>query len=330
MIEKESIMANTRSNQEEIDELDDVVLDGQREQKMILSAQKIYIDKGNPKPVREKATLGKIITRFGLESIFQVASLLGAMYVSALRVGILMEITQINLIAKFLLQGTTMNLESSIAGMRWASMLAFEGALLSAGFIIGVRLAQRKPNQVVNITALAVTMTAGFLSSLTLVNSGPLSVFISWLFAAVSSVGAPLVVLYMAQNGGFLWKEIINLGSAFDDEYKVKLAEWKVGFEKDYPYISSQVWGEERRRRLGKFEAGTNSEKKESRTEDRNFAKEIRDYLEANSLTANEVGDGPGFIITPHVIAEKLGINPSTMRTNLSRIRENMKKQQGE
>ena len=217
---------------------DQIIDIGAEEAAMVAQAKKVYIERGNPEPVGEKVTLSKILITYGPESVFQVISLLGSAYVSSLRVGILMELTQLNLIAKYLTADLGVTFLGSAESMRWAAMAAFEGALLAAGFYMGARLMERKHSQWVTWVALSVTIFGGGLSSLTLLpNGGGLTDAVAWVFAVVSSVGAPLVVFYMAENAGFLWKEIINLQKGLDKEWKVKHDEWSKGFNSRHPYI---------------------------------------------------------------------------------------------
>src|SRR5688572_4473790 len=93
---------------------------------MVLASKQVYVQKGNPEPVEERVTFGKALARYGPESLFQLISLGGSVYVSSLRVGILMEITQLNLIDKYLTGDLGITFTGSVEAMRWAAMAGFE------------------------------------------------------------------------------------------------------------------------------------------------------------------------------------------------------------
>ena len=272
---------------------------------MVETAKVVYIEKGNPEPIEEKVTLGKILSTYGPESVFQMISLAGSAYVSSLRVGILMEITQYNLIKKYSLSDIGVTFTGSVAAMRWAAMAAFEGALLAGGFYVGARLMERKHAPWVNWVALAVTVFGGALSSLTLLPNGDtLTQAVAWVFAVVSSVGAPLVVLYMAENAGFLWKEIINLQKKFHEEWLETHEEWKKGFNQEYPYLAAQLFGVERRRKLQKFDEGEAPTSEQSNGS--GLTERVRQHLKLSGILPSQVGDGSQYRMRAIAIADEL------------------------
>jgi hypothetical protein len=313
-------MANDQLNEQIVEILEQ----GEEEKAMVDAAKAVFIERGNPEPAGEKVTLAKIIKIYGPESIFQLISLLGSAYVSSLRVGILMEITQFNLIAKYLASDIGVSFTGSVAAMRWAAMAGFEGALLASGFYVGARLMERKHSDWVNWVALAVTIFGGALSSLTLLPNGDrLTQAVAWVFAVVSSVGAPLVVLYMAENMGFLWKEIINLQKKMDEEWKKNHDDWSKAFNADYPYTAAQLFGVERRRKLQKFEEKALPVPGESNGNG-SVTESVRQYLKMAGILPSQVGDGPQYRMKAIDVANELnleGKDRNNIRQYISRLK---------
>ena len=312
-------MTSMKSNQEDVADQDLEAIDSlsRRELRRIKNAQIIYAAK-KPRPTTKIVSFWQ---GYGLEVFALLMSAIGAITVSAFRVGLILYVSELNLASLYAIIGENwiLNLAPVIIGL--GGLLAFDGYLFAHGYKVG----KTKKEVVISnwglLAAGIVTTMAGLLSSMTLGSENVVTRAVQWIVIVSTGVGAPVVSYFGAMNIGVTVNAFEIKKEDVKKEFEKEMDTWEAAASTYYSRQAANIYGVDR---------GTTRKNDEEPKEERNFAKEIRDYLEANSLTANEVGDGPGFIITPHVIAEKLGINPSTMRTNLSRIRENMKKYQGE
>ena len=311
-------MANMRNNPDEAIDQDIEAIDSlsQQELRRIKNAQVIYAAK-KPRPTIRKVSFWQ---GYGLEVFTLLMSAIGAIAVSAFRVGLILYISELNLADLYSVIGSNWILDSAPLVIGIGGLLGFDGYLFSHGFKVG----KTKEEVVISswglLVAFIVTTMAGLLSSMTLGEGNIVTQVVQWIVIVSTGVGAPIISYFGAMNIGVTVNAFEIAKGVAKKELDTEMDVWEAAASAYYARQASNIYGVDR--------GGHRKDNEEKKEEERNLAKEIRDYLEANSLTANEVGDGSGFIVAPHIIAEKLNINPSTVRANLSRIRESMKKQQ--
>lgn len=300
------------------------------EVEMIEGATQAYIAKGNPKPLRVPVTTTLIFKEFGPTAFTLLISLLGAMYISSVRVGVLMEISQINLIARYVATTTGFNIGSAgnAEFIRWTAMAAFEGALLSYGLREGSKMKDQNFSKAAMFMSLAVTVVAGILAGLQLDNNLPaLQGFLSTTFSVLSGVGSPVVVIFAAQNVGFLLREILGMNKAHDLEWISEMNKWKIGFDTYFPIYTNQVFGQERRKtKLHKIiDENTPPPSHPIPSRSGSALEDIRAYLKRSILMPSQIGEGPEFRMKPSVLADHLKLNAQgrkNIHTYLVRLRK--------
>ena len=303
---------------------------GEAEVKMIRGATAAYIAKGNPKPIRVPVTFGLILRKYGAYSVSLVASLLGGMYLSSLRVGILMEIQQVNTIATFVAKSVGNFDFGNPFVARWGAMLAFEGALLSFGLREGESAKEMTFSKWALYVSLAVTIVAGVLFGLQLDDKYPVwTSGLTTLFSVLSGLGAPVVVIFSSLNVGYLLKELFNLPNTHTEDWMERLEEWKKGFNEYYPYYAGQLHGVERRHKLKKFDEGvlqqTTTKKVVVNPNSNGSTKKVRDHLKELGYKPSDVGGEAHHRLRPAQLARDTGVPESQIHTYLYRLKQEEK-----
>ena len=311
-------MANTRNNPDEAIDQDIEAIDSlsQQELRRIKNAQVIYAAK-KPRPTMMRVSFWQ---GYGLEVFALLMSAIGAIAVSAFRVGLILYVSELNLASLYAIVGNTWVLRMAPIIIGLGGLASFDGYLFAHGYKVG----KNKKEVVISswglFVAFIVTTMAGLLSSMTLGSESLVTQIVQWIVIVSTGVGAPIISYFGAMNIGVTVNAFEIKREDVKKEFEKEMDDWEAAASTYYAKQASNIYGVDR--------GSHRKDSEEKKEEERNLAKEIRDYLEKNSLTANEVGDGSGFIVAPHVIATELNINPSTVRANLSRIRESMKKQQ--
>lgn len=309
----------------ELQEQSDITFVSRQEIEMLENGRRLYELQGRRKPVlriapERKVTKDDVKARFGLDIALVIISTLGAAYLSAVRVGSIMEIAQMNLATTYLQGQTTSLVTNSL--VFWASMFAFEGSLVGYGLHEGRRQEGIRISQTAIFTAFAVTILAGFLASLTLVDAGQLERGIAFVFAGVSGVAASFIAYFGAKNGGFIMQEIESMQAQYDQtreelqrsydlEYAQHMDIWEREFQAAWPRIAKQVYGQDRRRRVSWDNGNGHHDDDETIEEPRipNLRASIKAYMKQSGVFPSQVGDPlKGFPFSPASIAEGMGL----------------------
>ena len=293
---------------------DTIVEIGEEEAQRILQAKRSYVVLGNIEPPRKTVKFKDYLARYGLEIIFIIVSTIGAALVSATRVGSLMEITQRNLSAAFLrvAQGQEV-VNPTTYGMFYWSMLAFEGSLVAAGLSAG----RKKSGITISSWGVAmgflVTISAGFLSSLTLIEgSSGVELFIAIIFALVSGIGGPIIAFFGSENLGFTMKEMQKLQEEWDTEWKERVRVWSMGLQAYYQRSANQIFGVDRKK-----QRTTSDDQPKPTIDDKDSVMgTVRDYLKQSGILPSQVGKNG--IITVARINDELKITNPTTKNNVS------------
>lgn len=305
---------------------------------MLKGAEKAFIARGYPRPemedvVKERVTGKLLLKKFGPAVAMLIASLLGAMYISSVRVGVLMEITQLLLIERYQITLANIGSAGNTEAMRWFGMMAFEGVLSAVGFWKGQHSKSQNWSMTAYWVSLAVTIVAGILAGFTLTNNETVNFWFTVLFALLSGIGGPFAVAFTAENIGYVWQQMIDMDKVFEKEWEQRKAEkyasweqaeraWSAEFEKYLPYYMNQVYGVERRKRLAKFDAGEEAPSHEN--DETNQVESLRTYLRERGTLPSQVGQGADFRISAEQIVKDMnlqGKQKKNIHTHLTRLR---------
>lgn len=304
---------------------------------MLKGAEQAFIARGYPRPeieeiVKERVTGRLLLKRFGPAVAMLVISLLGAMYISSVRVGVLMEITQLLLIERYQITLANIGSAGNTEAMRWFGMMAFEGVLAAVGFWKGQHSKSQNWSMTAYWVSLAVTIVAGILAGFTLTNNETVNFWFTVLFAILSGIGGPFAVAFTAENIGYVWQQMIDMDKVFEKEWqdkkKDKHSEWEKAekswsseFEKYIPYYMNQVYGVERRKKLAKFDVG---DVQPADSNEGNQVEVLRNYLRERGILPSQVGKGDDFRISAEQIVKDLNLQDKekkNIHTHLTRLR---------
>lgn len=305
--------------------MEDIERLAEEEVAMLSGAEQAWIAQGNPKPIKQSVTFRYVFSHFGPSMIMLFIALIGAAYISSVRVGVLLEISQVLLIQRYNIDnliniGSAGNTEA----IRWFGMMAFEGVLIAWGLRKGQKNEDQTWSEWAFWMSLAVTIVAGALAGFTLTSIQAVNDALTVLFSVISGIGAPIMVAFAAENVGYVFKEIISLDKVFEEEWGVKLEEWKKEFASYVPYYMGHVYGVERRKKLKRFDEG-DLENTPRLPSNESQIDVIRQYLHQNGFRPSEVGAGDSFRISPAHIVESLGLTgkaKDNIHTHLTRLRK--------
>ena len=97
-----------------------------------------------------------------------------------------------------------------------SSLVAFEGLLFAHGYSKGKRSGRTEANVLAVAFSFSITIVAGFVASfglLSIEQTNGFYVFVMWLLAVLTAIGAPVVVYFGSMNLGALsnyWKELLE------------------------------------------------------------------------------------------------------------------------
>ena len=306
----------------------DIEVLSQQEMQRVNAAKEIFIQDGNPYPERRIVNFWDIVGIFGIEIVLRILSTTGAALVSATAVGAVMEITVVKMLQVFSAQTDAVN----TYGIFYWSMLAFEGGLMASGMTAGRKNGTLKNSSWATVAGFAVTVTAGLLRSLTLLNNPGMEFILAIIFGLVVGVAGPVISYYGSENFGYILKEIQKLQSVFDKEWKSRIQEWGTQFKHAYPRIAKQVFGQDRR--LGvryeddEHKNGSNPEPKPQEPK-KNLRALVKGYLKENAISPSQVGDkAKGGLMEPSEIADSLsliGSDRDAVRTYMGQFRKEEK-----
>lgn len=262
-----------------------------------------------------------------LEVVGLLASAIGTIAISALRVGTILFISELALLdlytqaiteapwLKFLL-----NVAPTVVFV--AGTFGFEGYLFSAGMREGKDSGKVKISGWGIGISFVVTMSSGLLSSMGLNNTESiLQMIVKWIVIASTGVGAPAMAYFGAYNIGVMryGHEIKTKG--YEDDYYERMDEWEKNFRAWDRKNAIKIWGVERRDLRGSKTQEPIQQQPQEDSED-SLKNQVIEYLQVNNLTADQVGVGDEYVVQPKDIADALGLpNSDTVRVAIWRLK---------
>jgi hypothetical protein len=282
-----------------------------------LSGHEEIYEKTHKKPERQVITFNKSL---GLENASFVATAIGGIVWAAIRTGGIFLVAEERLLISFAVQSVVLRTILSVLPIvaMFAALFAVEGYLFAQGLVNG-RGSGRIATSVWGLVfALAISIVAGIVSSLPIVQSQAdlTTTILYWVLVVISGPGATILAYFGAHNIGVLRNKWEAMQKVLEDKYNADLAQWYKGMQSDY------------HRRGRKHIYGEDSEEKAPKkaiaTETAHVMSRVKDYLVELGISPNEVGiKSKGYNISPNDIAQHLGFADSTsVRVALTRLRK--------
>lgn len=287
--------------------------------------------------------------KYGVSALLIVLSAIGASLVSFVTVATGFYLQELANITKWFETYGISIAENQLAGfvkdlspglMFIATPLAFELALISVGFIKGMRSGKLEMSKTSEYVAFAVVCSLG------LERSGVQLADITWfpqvfgeLVTVVTSFttafGAPLLIFFGANNVGVIvmgyLKDLNDIKESYKNKvaeaknaYDALLTEWEAGFSKWYEKNAIKIFEVERRDKayVLRNDDGTAPAPAPKAQKPPSIAKRVYDELKDLGLSPHDIGDKEGVhLMTPAQLAERLGVESGPVRTALSRLR---------
>jgi hypothetical protein len=284
----------------------------------IRNAHAIFAEK-KPKPKERRITF---MGEYGFEVVGLIISAIGATIISALRVGTILFISEMNMTSLYaqvsekspFLSGV-LQIAPLLIGL--AGLLGFEGYIFSHGYTNGKSSGKIIISSWGLIVAFIVTTFSGLLSSMTInINMTSFAkTFVEWVVMVFTGIGAPVIAYFGAVNVGVVHSKYLVAIENAKIEWRAETEKWEREAASFYTK-NQEIMGSD---------LITHRKEETGSTRSENSQKLVQEYLEVNNISPNDVGDGPEYVTAPRTIATALQLNPSTVRSILSRLRSNKK-----
>ena len=292
----------------------------EREITRLRGAKAIYKET-HPEPKKKKLSFFRVM---GIDAIATAASSLGGLGLAAIRTATVFWISEAALVGTYKilgLQGTWFFTVAMPALSMVFALAGVEGTLFSKGLKHGRQVIQSKWAVWDLVFAFAISLIANLEASSALVtNINPvIANVLAWALVLITGLGATVLAYYGAESFGSIFKDWEMLQEKNDKEFEAKLDVWMQKAQGQYSSrIGQRVFG-----------VDNSPEKAQDQIKRTETEKEVvRKWLEANNITANQVGVGAQYVFEPKQVAKETGIKPENVRTILLRIKRDVNLEQ--
>lgn len=277
----------------------------------------------------EKPVIPGFFKMMGLEASVAWIVALAGLLLAALRTGVIFMLAEQLLLKAFALEQDWVNQQFPRLIM-FCTIFAFEGYLFQAG------MAKGKASQDIRVSWLGVAIAgivsagANIASSLPLVNQGMESAFgmaLNIFLVITTGIGATLMAYLGAEAIGILGNKREARVNAIKQDYTERQNEYLAAMQAEYRSKGRKgIFGEESWRQATRDDMPVEGKPAPQKgRKGPTYEDVIRAFLDENNLSAFQVGVEPGDLMTPAEIANRLQINPETVRSSLFRIRKDAK-----